>query len=82
MFEYSKHFDSPPTAALEFVAYCNVSFRETLVLPQERGHLLHERRLPEDDRLERRLQRVEIRLPPFAGDLGDELLARAFDGVF
>ena len=53
-----------------------------LVPPQERGHLLHERRPPEDDRLERRLQRVEIRLPPLARDLGDELLARAFDVVF
>ena len=38
--------------------------------------------IPEDDCLERRLQCVEIRLPPFARDLGDELLARAFDVFF
>ena len=68
--------------AYDFAALLNpLALQPPLVLPQERGHLLHERRLPEDDRLERRLQRVEIRFPPFASDLGDELLARAFDVV-
>ena len=68
--------------AYDFAALLNpLALQLPLVLPQERGHFLHERRLPEDDCLERRLQRVEIRLPPLAGDLGDELLARAFDVV-